>query len=334
MTCTSLLLPGSTMPLLGRTQYFLGLVVFTCAAAQRGTQRGCWRSGGGEGRERRSALGGEPHLECHPLARRVLQRQRARHILAELKPAGACTAGREVSGGAAAAGRRRGVGGRRAAAGRPSADRDPGASVQRRGRAGQGLGAAQGRGAAPNPCWRAPGGPGAPWGRPSGPYRNLSSVGPTTRKFSAAIADRWRGQGGAGAPAAIAGKAAAAQSSGRREGARSTLVTAGPHAKMKRQPRAARHSLLQQHGTHRSGQALSLAPPRWSACRRQLAAGALPCALRPAEALETHNYSLIPAAPPPDTAQAPPAGVAATPAAASPRRRWPRQPSCGRSAMP
>lgn len=34
MTCTSLLLPGSTMPLLGRTQYFLGLVVFTLKATR------------------------------------------------------------------------------------------------------------------------------------------------------------------------------------------------------------------------------------------------------------------------------------------------------------
>ena len=34
MTCTSLLLPGSTMPLLGRTQYFLGLVVLTLKATR------------------------------------------------------------------------------------------------------------------------------------------------------------------------------------------------------------------------------------------------------------------------------------------------------------
>jgi hypothetical protein len=34
MTCTCLLLPGSTMPLLGRTQYFLGLVVFTLKATR------------------------------------------------------------------------------------------------------------------------------------------------------------------------------------------------------------------------------------------------------------------------------------------------------------
>jgi hypothetical protein len=34
MTCTSLLLPGSIMPLLGRTQYFLGLVVLTLNATR------------------------------------------------------------------------------------------------------------------------------------------------------------------------------------------------------------------------------------------------------------------------------------------------------------
>ena len=34
MTCTSLLLPGSTTPLLGRTQYFLGLVVLTLKATR------------------------------------------------------------------------------------------------------------------------------------------------------------------------------------------------------------------------------------------------------------------------------------------------------------
>lgn len=34
MTCTSLLLLGSTNPLLGRTQYFLGLVVLTLNATR------------------------------------------------------------------------------------------------------------------------------------------------------------------------------------------------------------------------------------------------------------------------------------------------------------
>ena len=34
MTCTSLLELGSTMPLLGRTQYFLGEVVFTLKATR------------------------------------------------------------------------------------------------------------------------------------------------------------------------------------------------------------------------------------------------------------------------------------------------------------
>lgn len=54
------------------------------------------------------------HLERHPLPRRVLQRQRARHILAELKPGGQeqrqegeCSARRKGSSGSVGGGRRR-----------------------------------------------------------------------------------------------------------------------------------------------------------------------------------------------------------------------------------
>lgn len=94
MTCTSLLLPGSTMPLLGRTQYFLGLVVFTCSQCQR--QRRlvpAWGapcrllSSGQQPNHGLAQPAPSPHLEGHALPRGVLQRQRAWHILAQLKPA-------------------------------------------------------------------------------------------------------------------------------------------------------------------------------------------------------------------------------------------------------
>lgn len=103
MTCTSLLLPGSTMPLLGRTQYFLGLVVFTCTGKRQRAERFVPREApladtglsSTQSAAGASAFEAGAHLEGHALPSGILQRKRARHILAQLKAAGGqCTAGR------------------------------------------------------------------------------------------------------------------------------------------------------------------------------------------------------------------------------------------------